>query len=224
MNSEQRKLAGWAGIVFVALFVAGIVLSGSSPDLNASAETITQYYQGHHGGILAGEFVINLASVVFLWFLGGLCAMTRKRDEDGLLAAAILASGVATVALGMMSDVAGTIAALLAAQHNLGDPFLTRTMYELNAGVHLEFLPLAVLTATLAAAIFRGAVGARWMGWLSLLTSILCFMTAVLGSLSTTTNVPPIGLLGFFVLAVALSANMLRDRALVPLAGTPTAH
>jgi hypothetical protein len=36
-------MAGWAGILFVVLFVAGIVLSGvgNSPSLNASAAKIT---------------------------------------------------------------------------------------------------------------------------------------------------------------------------------------
>jgi hypothetical protein len=219
MNGAQRKVAGWTGLAFVALFVAGIVLSGSSPDLHASAATITLYFQNHHGGILAGELAINLASVVFLWFLGGLYAIVRQHDERGLLAPVVLASGVATVALGMVGDVAGTLAGLLAGEHGLGDPSFTRAMYELSTGVHLAFFPLAVLTATLGVAIFQGALGARWLGWLSALTSALCLVTAVLGGLSTSSNIPPVGLLGLFVLSIALSVNMLRDHAPVPLAG-----
>jgi hypothetical protein len=121
--------------LFVVMFAAGIVLSGNSPALNASTAKITQYYQDHHAGILVSELLINLASVVLLWFLGGLHAILRQRDEHGLLAPVVLASGAATVALGMVSDLAGTVAGLLAAQHSLGDPSLTRALLDINTGL-----------------------------------------------------------------------------------------
>ena len=231
VNGRQRKVAGWAGILFVVLFVAGIVLSGvsSSPSLNASAAKITQYYQGQHAGILVAELLINLASVALLWFLGGLVAILRQRDEHGFLAPVVLGSGAVTVALGMVSDLAGTVAALLAAQHRLADPSLTRALLELNSGVHLAFFPLVALTAALAAAILQGAIGARWVGWLSLLSSVACLVTVVIGNLGTGGMVPPVGLLGFFITVIALSVSMLRHRSAAPAAGlasrqTTTAH
>jgi hypothetical protein len=221
VNGRQRKVAGWAGILFVVLFVAGIVLTsvGNSPSLNASAVTITQYYQIHHAGILAGELLINLASVVLLWFLGGLFAIIRQRDEHGFLAPVVLGSGVAAVALGIVSDIAGTVASLLAAQHYLTDPSLMRALLELSDGVHLAFFPLIGLTATLAAAIFQGAIGARWLGWLSGLSSAACLVSVALGSLSTNRPVPPVGLLGFFIIVIALSVSMLRHPSAASAAG-----
>jgi hypothetical protein len=221
VNGPQRRVAGWAGILFVVLFVAGIVLTsvGNSPSLNASAATITQYYQIHHAGILAGELLINLASVVLLWFLGGLFAIIRQRDEHGFLAPVILGSGVAAVALGIVSDIAGTVAGLLAAQHDLTDPSLTRALLELSDGVHLAFFPLVGLMATLAAAIFRGTIGTRWLGWLSGLSGAACLVSVVLGSLSTNRPVPPVGLLGFFIIVIALSVSMLRHRSAASAAG-----
>lgn len=222
MSRRQQKTAGCAGILFVALFAAGIVLSGNSPALDASGAKITQYYQVHHAGILLSELLINLASVVLLWFLGGLHAILRQRDEHGFLAPVVLASGVATVALGMVSDLAGTVAALLAAQHSPADPSLTRALLEINTGAHLAFFPLAVLTAALAAAMFQGATGARWVGWLSALSSAACLASAVIGSLDTTSMIPPLGLLGFFITVIALSISMLRDRPPAPAAGLAT--
>jgi hypothetical protein len=219
VNGRQQKVAGYAGILFVVLFAAGIVVSGNSPALNASAAKITQYYQDHRAGILVSELLINLASVVLLWFLGGLHAILRQGDERGLLAPVVLASGAATVAVGMVSDLAGTVAGLLAAQHGLGDPALTRALLDINTGVHLAFFPLAVLTATLAAAIFKGAIGARWVGWLCVLNSAACLVSAVIGSLDAGTMVPPLGLLGFFIAVIALCVSMLRDRSPAPAAG-----
>jgi hypothetical protein len=218
VNGRQKKVAGYAGILFVVLFAVGIILSGNSPALNASTAKITQYYQNHHDAILVSELLINLASVVLLWFLGGLHANLRQRDEHGVLAPVVLASGAATVALGMMSDLAGTVAGLLAAQHSLADPSLTRALLEINTGAHLAFFPLAVLTATLAAAILQGAIGARWVGWLSALSSAACLVSAVIGSLNAN-MVPPLGLLGFFITVTALSISMLRDRSPAPAAG-----
>jgi hypothetical protein len=219
VNRRQQKVAGCAGILFVVLFAAGIVLSGNSPALDASAAKITQYYQNHHAGILLSELLINLASVVLLWFLGGLHAILRQRDERGFLAPVVLASGAATVALGMVSDLAGTVAGLLAAQHSLGDPSLTRALLDISTGAHLAFFPLAVLTATLAVAILRGVIGARWVGWLCVLSSAACLVSAVIGNLDSASMVPPVGLLGFFITVTALSVSMLRDRSPVPAAG-----
>jgi hypothetical protein len=219
MNGRQRKVAGGAGILFVALFAAGIVLSGNSPALDASAAKITQYYQNHHAVILLSELLINLASVVLLWFLGGLHTILRQRDQHGFLAPVVLASGIATVAVGMMSDLAGTVAGLLAAQHSLGDPSLTRGLLEINTGIHLAFFPLAVLTATLAVAILQGTIGARWIGWLSVLSSAACLVSVVIGNLDTSGMVPPLGLLGFLITVTALSVSMLRDRSPAPAAG-----
>jgi len=119
----------------------------------------------------------------------------------------------------MVSDLAGTVAGLLAAQHSLADPFLTRALLEINTGAHLALFPLAVLTATLAAAFLQGAIGARWMGWLSALSSAACLVSVVIGSLDAGTMVPPLGLLGFFITVTALSVSMLRDRSPVPAAG-----
>jgi hypothetical protein len=219
VNGRQQKVAGYAGILFVVLFAAGIVLSGSSPALNASTAKITQYYQNHHAGILVSELLINLASVVLLWFLGGLHVILRQRDERGLLAPVVLTSGAATVAVGIVSDLAGTVAGLLAAQHSLADPSLTRALLDINTGVHLAFFPLTVLTATLAVAILQGAIGARWVGWLCVLSSAACLVSAVIGSLDTGSMVPPLGLLGFFIAVIALCVSMLRDRSPAPVAG-----
>jgi hypothetical protein len=195
-------------------------LSGvaGSPSLNGSAAKITQSYQGHHAAILMSGLLINLASIALLWFLGGLFTIIRQRGEHGFLAPVVLGSGVVAVVLGIVSDIAGTVAALLAAQHRLADPTLTRALYELSAGVHLAFFPLVGLTATLAAAIFQGAIGARWVGWLSAVSSAACLVSVVLGNLGTSRTVPPVGLLGFFITLVALSVSMLR-RSPAPAAG-----
>jgi hypothetical protein len=229
VNGRQQKMAGCAGILFVVLFAAGIILSGNSPALNASAATITRYYQDHHAGILASELLINLASIVLLWFLGGLYSSLRQRDEHDFLAAVVLASGAATVVLGMTSDLAGTAAGLLAAQHSLADPSLTRALLDISTGAHVAFFPLAVLTATLAVAILQGAAGARWVGWLSALSSAACLVSAVIGSFDASSMVPPLGLAGFFITVIALSISMLRGRSPAAAAGpasrpAPAAH
>ncbi len=94
-----------------------------------------------------------------------------------------------------------------------------RALLELSDGVHLAFFPLIGLTATLAAAIFQGAIGARWLGWLSGLSSAACLVSVALGSLSTNRPVPPVGLLGFFIIVIVLSVSMLRHPSAASAAG-----
>jgi hypothetical protein len=131
---------------------------------------------------------------------------------------------VTTVALGMASDLAGTVAGLLAAQHSLGDPSLARALLDINTGAHLAFFPLAVLTATLAAIVLRGVIGARWVGWLCAVSSAACLVSAVIGSLDASGMVPPVGLLGFFIAVIALCVSILRDRSPAPTAGLASRH
>lgn len=121
----------------------------------------------------------------------------------GFLAPVVLGSGVAAAVLGMVSDLAGTVAGLLAAQHPLGDPSLTRALYELNIGVHLAFFPLVALTATLAAAIFQGAIGARRVSWLSVLWAAGAGVRDRLGQLQP-------AIVGLIVLLVAVGRDLAR--------------
>ena len=185
MNGPTAK-SGWlrGNLVRGAVRRRDCPVRSNSPTLNASTVKITQYYQNHHAGILVSELLINLASVVLLWFLGGLHANLRQRDEHGFLAPVVLGSGAATVALGMVSDLAGTVAGLLAGQHSLDrslpDPGPARNQRWRPPGI----LPASGLTATLAVAILQGAIGARWMGWLSALSSAACLVSVVIGSLA----------------------------------------
>jgi hypothetical protein len=107
---------------------------------------------------------------------------------------------------------------LLAAQHSLGDLSLARALLEISTGAHVAFFPLAVLTATLAVAILQGAVGARWVGWLSVLSSAACLVSVVIGNLDVGSMVPALGLLGFFITVIAMSVSMLRDCPPAPVA------
>lgn len=70
----------------MVLFAAGIILAGNSPALSASTAKITQYYQNYHAGILVSELLINLASVVLLWFLGrALIQATPTKQSTALV-------------------------------------------------------------------------------------------------------------------------------------------
>jgi len=100
-------------------------------------------------------------------------------------------------------------AGFLAAQHSLTDPSLARALFDVSSSP-LPFFPLTVLTATLAVGILQGAIGARWVGWFTALVSVACLVTAVIGSLDTTSSVPPFALLGFAVTVIALSVSLFR--------------
>ena len=96
---------------------------------------------------------------------------------------------------------------------------MARALLEISTGAHVAFFPLAVLTATLAVAILQGAVGARWVGWLSVLSSAACLVSVVIDNLDVGSMVPALGLLGFFITVIAMSVSMLRDCPPAPVAG-----
>ena len=94
---QKKRLLPLAGIVYVGLFIAAMVLNNSSPDGNASGGELLTYYDDHatRENIAA---VLLIASTPFLVFFGAALATARRPDgprsawELVLLAGSVLAA------------------------------------------------------------------------------------------------------------------------------------
>ena len=100
MREELRtpKAAGVAGIVFAGLFI-GSLLALKPPD-GGSEAALAQWYSGDAFSrlILVGLYLIPLAGIAFLWFIGVVRNRLGQR-EDRFFATVFLGSGLLFVAM-----------------------------------------------------------------------------------------------------------------------------
>jgi hypothetical protein len=96
-----ERWAGLGGIIYVALFVIGLIVGWSGqPDSSSPPEKIVAYYSdsGHRDKASIGWLLIVIGIFFFVWFLGGLRQTVRRLDGDGLLATVTTVGGAAYAA------------------------------------------------------------------------------------------------------------------------------
>jgi len=103
------RAAGVAGLVFAALFTAGIVLSRSFASLAPTEMAAELAGSLHSEGSAIASYLVPFAGIAFLWFIG----VVRDRigvHEDKLFATVFLGSGVLFVT--MLFGAASVLAAM----------------------------------------------------------------------------------------------------------------
>ncbi len=119
MNTAELRRSMLAGIAFVVLFVAGLLISfandpsvkSSDSDAVAAAKYVHQLSSsGHRTGLIVGAYLLVLAAVSFVWFGLGLRARLASAAAGKLVASLAILGGTSIIAAGVASaDVAGAI-------------------------------------------------------------------------------------------------------------------
>lgn len=100
--SGLTRWAALGGVVYVVLFILGVIVSDSGqPDFDAPpAEVIKYWSDGDNRDQAAlGWGLIVLGVFFFLWFLGALREFLRRVDADGLLTTLAMVGGSVYAAL-----------------------------------------------------------------------------------------------------------------------------
>jgi hypothetical protein len=95
------RVAPFAGIAFVVLFVVAWFIS-QSPDSDDSSATIAAFYADEDKRVLmiVSAYLFIVAGLLFLWFLAGLRGRLRAAEGgDGTLSAFAFAAGIIFVGL-----------------------------------------------------------------------------------------------------------------------------
>jgi hypothetical protein len=177
--ARPPRLAMLSGAVFVVLVVvAFVVLGGSTPDEDASARKVLNFYNDHEARQIAAAIVLA-ASVPFLLIFSAVLHRTLRAFEGpgGWLSTLALAGGVVAGAGFLMG--AGVHLALTDAANKdaIG------AAHALNFLDALDFpsfaLPIGVLVFATGFSTFRRA-GAlpRWLGWVGVIVGLLVFTPA----------------------------------------------
>jgi len=186
MKSGQLRRAMAAGIAFVVLFVAGVILNfGDTPNIKSSETDAVAAQKwvaelsgsGHRVGLLVSAYLLILAGLAFLWFTTGLRTWLAPDLVMGRIISGLGVLGAGAMAAAAMSGavVAGSVSFGNQPAPQNGDA-IRLVMEPFFPFLFVVFgLVSAALIATVAVAITRTGILPRWVaytGWIAVLASV----------------------------------------------------
>lgn len=209
-----RKMAGWAGVLFVVLNVVAFAMFGTPPDADAPASEVAAYVVDGGNAYKVGIALTGIATIFMALFIAGfLVPFFRSDREHGegygvvVLSGALLAGAVSTVGLA-----AGAVLALREGAEL--DAATTRALWDLQyIGYGLAILAVPIFAGGAAMAIRKRGVMASWFGAVSWLVAIAGFTG--IASIVSGAGIAMLTLVGFLAMMVWILAAgivLIRDR------------
>jgi hypothetical protein len=175
---NARKLAPLTGIAAVILFVVSFVMSGETPDVDASAQEVIDFYEGEEGKQMGASLALAIGGVLFLLFAGALrSALVRADRGRGSLPALALAGAVA-VAVGT-----GIFASINFALADIADeemePAVLQTLNVMNNDLFFPAaIGLSVFYLATGLAVVREGGLPSWLGWAAIVLGVIAITPA----------------------------------------------
>jgi hypothetical protein len=154
------------------------------PEEQVGGVTAT-FYVDYEGRLIAEAILLGAASVLFLFFLGGLRAfLAQAEGQQPRLAPVVVAAGAVTTGLVLLQ--AAILTALITLRGNelgvqaQGSVWAARALFYLEGAVgDLALFPFAVFLVAAAAALLRTGALPRWLGWVGAAFGLLVGVLAV---------------------------------------------
>jgi hypothetical protein len=229
-ESNLRKSAAIAGVLFVVLLVVSFVLILPAPMADKSAAKIVSWYAKHREAVYVSGALGALSSVAFLWFLGYLHhAVSALSGTTRFLSSVLLASGVYTLTVVAATSLPSAALAVAASR-----PGVTPADSVVHLLVDLNNLSGGVISVGLAVFLFviglllaDGALRPKWATWIAhvgALANLLGGVSAYFVSKAGKPNpVSILGLLGVLLFAIVILAISLELWSAPASSATPAA-
>jgi hypothetical protein len=153
--------------VFVVLVIVGFIVGGEPPDADEPVQEIVDFYVDDKDSIMAGAFILGLATVLFVFFANYLRTVFRTTS-----ASATILVGAAIFAVGGAID-----ATLLIAMAEAADDIEPESLQTIQAIWDNDFVPfaigLSIFLLSVAISMLRTDVMPRWLGWVTLVIAIV---------------------------------------------------
>ena len=206
-----RRQAAVAGVLFVVLLLISAFSTGSPPKFDDPASKVVKYYGDHHRAILITMILSGIALVAFLWFVTQLALILRDVGQ-GVLAVAVFAGGVATVAVAAIGDAVNAAADQIV--DNGGTPGIVRALWQTQLIIFGRFYwTILIVAIALALAAWLGALP-RWNAYVCGIACVFLLLGGVSlkssGAFAAGGVMPLLGFLGFlaFVLSTSIALWM----------------
>ncbi len=169
---DWKRLAPLTGALFVALLIASFIVTGETPDADASAQEAVSFYTSNDTSVAVSAGLGGAAVVAFLFFVGILRGELRRYEaEPGVLSATAFAGGI-LVAVGGAAF--SSFALTLSDTADKLDPSAVQALNALNEDF---FIPLGagslVLLLAAGIAIVRTLAFPKWLGWTAIVFGVL---------------------------------------------------
>jgi len=159
------KLAAAGGIIGVVLFVIAIIILGTPPDIDASAQTVADFFQDNRDQVLWATFLQGLGVIAIIWFIGALGAAMRDAGE-GRLAAVMGIAFAITFSIGAVAALARGALAFSIAEAT--DPGISLAFYRMGGYLDTASNMIgAAFFLAVAGAVVRTGLLAKWWGWVT---------------------------------------------------------
>ncbi len=217
VSRERKNLRALSGVLFVAFFIASLVLGGvlastSLPIPGAPAAEVARYYNDSRTAVLVTSTLQALSAVSLIVFVACVAAFVRwPTGETGALPHMAFGGGILAAAFLLLSVcLSVALVPVVAAEGNLG---LVDTLRELSflAGgpAHIPLLGLFVGVASIAA--LRGKALPRWIYWIGISAATLSLLSLTSLLWFPATFLLPLGRLLAFAWSVAVSLVLVRN-------------
>lgn len=169
----SSRAAAVGGVLFAVLYVASLFGVLDIPDGSDSDAAVRAAFVDDRAQIVVGVYLLALAGLGFLWFLGGLHARLREQATGRTLTAVVLAGGLVYVVMLYAAAATWGVLAFATAFDEIPEPVnadVARTLTQLGFVMLLIFglLGAAAMIVAASAAILRDRLPARWLGWAGL--------------------------------------------------------
>ena len=168
---STKQIGPLTGILFVALVIVAFVVSGETPDVDDSAQTVVSFYVDNDSEQLIAAAVLALGCVALIFFLGSLRLVLRAAagDQGGLSTVTLLGGLGIAVGSSIFAGIGFTLG-------DAADDLPASATLALNALNSDLFFPVAVGAATfnlgLGLAVLRHGGLPRLLGWLAIVVGI----------------------------------------------------
>ena len=218
---SSRKIAGYAGIAQVVVFLGLGLTIFDSPVITDSADEVRQYFTDSADTINLFNYGAPLASVVFfIIFASGLRSVLGPADSasGGMWARVMFAGAMIQAAVGLVGL---TFWGVLAQEDILAE-LTDGTVLALNALDQILFFAMmnwaaAIFLIGASVVILRSGVMATWIGWLGVvlaLAGVIASLWTFSGDSGGFFEIPgTISFLGTLVWTVAVSVELIRSSA-----------
>lgn len=168
-------------MLFAALYVASLFGVLDIPDGNDSDAAVRAAFVDDRSRIVIGVYLLGVAGVFFLWFLGGLHARLREEATGRALAAVVLAGGLVYVAMLYAAAATWGVLAFATAFEEIPEPVnadVARALTQLGFVMLLIFglLGAGTMIVAASAAILHDRLPSRWLGWAGLPVAALLLL------------------------------------------------
>ncbi len=183
-NRPMERIGAAAGVLFVVLSVLAAFIYPQQPATNSPAATTVSWARDHRVAIQSGMILALFAAGALLWFVAYLrTVLGQSGDDRDPLVPTIFAAGIASAILSALATVPYVMLAFMEAQTDgIPDPTVVRMLADLNTVLFgVSALMAGVFSLAFGLSILRGTLFASWLGWLSIVVSILNWIAVWIG-------------------------------------------